>query len=115
MHLTDKQLAIMQVIVNKNEDGSCTDLDQILERLSYKTSKASLQFSIRALAAHGLIRKEPEWEKRRGRKRVLIRATGLAADFVHPKPITPSEEGAALDDLITSASPDPVVIEEIIE
>lgn len=76
MQLTAKQLHIMGVIVRGNEDGSFADLDQILKRLPYKTTKASLQFSIRALIAKGLIMKQGR-ENRRGRSRVVISPTQI--------------------------------------
>ena len=74
MHLTQKQLELIRVIGMRNPDGGATDLDQILERLSYKPTKQSLQFSIRALIAHNLIQKDAS-EKRRGRTRTLLSLT----------------------------------------
>lgn len=74
MHLTTKQLELLRVIGTRNPDGGATDLDQILERLSYAPTKQSLQFSIRALIAHNLIQKDAP-EKRRGRTRTLISLT----------------------------------------
>lgn len=74
MHLTIKQLELLSTIGRRNPDGGATDLDQLLERLSYRPSKQSIQFSIRALIAHGLIQKDPP-EKRRGRTRTLISLT----------------------------------------
>jgi hypothetical protein len=74
MHLTQKQIELLRVIGARNEDGSAVDLDQILETLPYKTTKQSLQFSIRALIAHALIQKDAP-EKRRGRTRTLISLT----------------------------------------
>jgi DNA-binding MarR family transcriptional regulator len=74
MHLTQKQLELLRVIGARNPDGGATDLDQILERLSYAPTKQSLQFSIRALVAHDLIKKDAP-EKRRGRTRTLISLT----------------------------------------
>ena len=44
MNLTDKQIEIMKVVSAAMPVAA--DLDQILERLSYRTSKASLQFSL---------------------------------------------------------------------
>jgi DNA-binding MarR family transcriptional regulator len=79
MKLTNKQIQIMQVIV-KGEGLDAekkfipVDLDQLLERLPYKTTKASIQFSIRALVAHDLIHKAGQ-EVRRGRQRVLLSPT----------------------------------------
>lgn len=74
MHLTTKQVELMRVIVTGNGVGEPADLDEILERVRYETSKQSLQFSIRALIAHKLIEKRGI-EKRRGRQRVVIQAT----------------------------------------
>ena len=74
MHLTVKQIALMKTIGQKNEDGTALDLDQIIERLSYTTTKASLQFSLRALIKHGLIEKLGK-EVRRGRAHQLIGVT----------------------------------------
>ena len=74
MHLTQKQLELIRVIGERNPDGSALDLDEILERLSYKPTKQSLQFSIRALIAHSLIQKDAP-EKRRGRTRTVISLT----------------------------------------
>lgn len=78
MHLyfTAKQFELMRIIGERNPDGTATDLDQILERLSYETSKQSLQFSIRALLNRDLIKKDGR-EKRRGRFRVVISLTEL--------------------------------------
>lgn len=74
MQLTVKQIALMKAIGKPNEDGSHRDLDQVLEELSYKTTKASLQFSIRALVKHGLIEKLGT-ETRRGRSRQCLSVT----------------------------------------
>lgn len=74
MHLTQKQIELIRVIGARNEDGSALDLDQILEALSYKPTKQSLQFSIRALVTHALIQKDAA-EKRRGRTRTVISLT----------------------------------------
>jgi DNA-binding MarR family transcriptional regulator len=74
MHLTLKQIELLNTIGRRNPDGGAIDLDQLIERLSYKPSKQSIQFSIRALIAHGLIQKDAP-EKRRGRTRTLISLT----------------------------------------
>lgn len=76
MHLTHKQIELISVIAKGNgADGPC-DLDEILDRVRYETSKQSIQFSIRALIARGLILKLGIF-KRRGRQRVVIQATPL--------------------------------------
>ena len=67
-------MELLRVIGTGNEDGSACDLDEILERVSYKPTKQSIQFSIRALISHGLIQKGPS-EKRRGRVRAIIELT----------------------------------------
>lgn len=81
MKYTDKQLAIMSVIaegngVNVVGDFVPVDIDQLLERLPYKTSKQSMQFSIRTLIKHGALTKG-ETDSRRGRKRRVYIATEL--------------------------------------
>lgn len=75
MNLTTKQKAILGLIVKANPDGPI-DLDQLIERLPYTTSKDSMHFSIRALVAKGLIEKGG-LENRRGRARRLITVTPL--------------------------------------
>lgn len=74
MHLTLKQIELLNTIGRRNPDGGAVDLDQLIERLTYKPTKQSVQFSIRALIAHGLIQKDAP-EKRRGRTRTLISLT----------------------------------------
>lgn len=104
MHLTTKQIELLRVIAAGNDDGSPADLDQILERVSYKPTKQSIQFSIRALIGHGLIEKLGT-DKRRGRQRVLIGATPLGQHYVGPLSITRSfvtsvEADEALEELV---------------
>lgn len=80
MNLTDHQLQIMNVLRRGNLDGSSVDLDQLLARLEaeegWKTNKASIQFSIRAMIRKELIEKA-ERETRRGRKRAVLQLTEL--------------------------------------
>lgn len=76
MKLTTKQIHLLTVIRDGNPDGRRADLDQILIRLPYETTKQSLQFSIRALIRKGLIQKE-DAEKRRGKRRRVIGLTDL--------------------------------------
>lgn len=75
--LTKKQYQQMRVIVDGVPDyygiHEAPDMDKLLEHLSYKTTKESMQFSIRALIKHGLI--EKKMEVRRGRKRVVFYPT----------------------------------------
>jgi hypothetical protein len=80
MILTTKQTQILDAILRGNPDGSWLDLDQLLEKLPYKTTKGSMQFSIRALVKHALIDKKP-LELRRGQSRVVFAPTGRAYDM----------------------------------
>lgn len=79
--LTTKQTELMNVIVRGNGPDDPPDLDEVLERVRYSTTKASLQFSIRALIKHGLVEKRGV-EKRRGRHRVVLEATPIGAAMV---------------------------------
>lgn len=72
--LSKKQIATLRVLVKGNPDGTFCDLDEVLERLPYKTTKQSFQFSIRALEKRGLIEKKPV-ETRRGQARRILAAT----------------------------------------
>jgi hypothetical protein len=76
MNLTIKQIEIMKVVVAGATAGAVVDIDQLLERLPYKTTKASLQFSLRAVERHGLIDRSFA-EHRRERLRRLIAPTEL--------------------------------------
>lgn len=80
MRLTDKQLEVLRVIAEANTDGTLADLDEVIERVSYKPTKQAIQFSIRALVGHELIEKQGA-EKRRGRNRVLLAVTPLGLHF----------------------------------
>lgn len=88
MHLTVKQVELLTVIAKGDGPGKPLDLDQILDRIRYETTKQSLQFSIRALVARELIEKLPV-EKRRGRQRRPIAATKLGYEAVQIKPEAP--------------------------
>lgn len=69
--LSAKQWQIMDVIIRANPDGTWVDFDQLLERLDYKPSKQSMQFSIRALLGRGLIEKKPTELRRNAQRRVF--------------------------------------------
>lgn len=69
--LSPKAFEVVRVIMRGNPDGSWVDLDQLLERLSYKPSKQSMQFTLRALIKRGLIEKKPEELRREAYRRVL--------------------------------------------
>lgn len=95
MNLTAKQQEVLLVAAARNADGSPVDLDQIIERVSYKPTKAAIQFTIRALIAHGLIQKVGN-EVRRDRMRVLIEATVLGQHF--SKVLKPSLAAALVEE-----------------
>lgn len=100
MHLTTKQIELMRVISAGNSDGSNVDLDQLLSRLSYRTTKASLQFSIRALINKDLIEKAAR-EVRRNRERQTIAVTLYGSGFF-PRPtlsgvLTAPEYGSEIE------------------
>lgn len=78
--LTDKQYRIMSVIVHGDgvdEAGNRipVDMARLLELLSYRTSRDSMQFSIRALIKNGLLVKSSDL--RRGARRVVYQPTKI--------------------------------------
>lgn len=90
MGLTTKQIKIMQQVVDGNgrdAQGNLNpiDLDELIERLDYKPTKESLQFSIRALIKHELIYKGPK-ELRRGRIRITIFPTDAGMTLITGRP-----------------------------
>lgn len=65
LFMTNKQIQVMKVILKGNgadESGNFipVDIDQLLERIPYETTKASMQFTIRYLIKKGCITKEHE-------------------------------------------------------
>ncbi len=84
MRLTPKQIDMLILIAKGNADGTLIDLDQLMERAAHQPTKASLQFSVRAMIASGLIEKAGT-EKRRDRRRVLFKATALGQHYVGPR------------------------------
>jgi len=107
MHLTTKQSELLRVISAGNGLDMPADLDEILERVRYETSKQSLQFSIRALIAHGLIFKKGI-EKRRGRQRQVIEATGEG----HAHMRVAKDSAAAVSEIIEGAEMDSAVFDD---
>ncbi len=75
--LSPKQWEILSHLLRGNPDGTWLDFDQLLERCSYKPSKESMHFSLRALVNRGLIEKKPT-EIRRGANRRILAPTALA-------------------------------------
>lgn len=72
--LSAKQREIIGIIVRANPDGTWVDLDQLIERLSYKPSKEAIQFSLRSLIDRGLIEKR-DLEMRRDAERRIYAPT----------------------------------------
>lgn len=78
---TTKQYMIMIVICDGNGLDEAlnfvpVDIDQLLERVAYRTGKDSMQFSVKVLIRDGFIKKD--YEKRRNAKRVIYIPTKLA-------------------------------------
>lgn len=90
MNLTVKQISIMRVIAAgnagevENSDRSRVDLDQLLDRIDYETSKASIQFSIRSLIKSGMIVKSDD--RRRGRLHVTYVPTEACHKILTRRP-----------------------------
>ena len=81
MKLTRKQREILKIVLEgnvseKNGRFCDADIDEILERLPYKTTKQSLQFSLRSLVAKKMVEKG-ECECRRGRSRRTFSPTEM--------------------------------------
>jgi hypothetical protein len=98
MNLTVKQIDIMKLVV-AGDDGAAFDLDRLIECLPYVTTKASFQFSLRALERHGLLDRSTHTEHRRGRIRRLVVASALGMGVVmgtgRPAPGPVSSGGSA--------------------
>jgi len=72
--MSSKQYQILDVLIRGNPDGSWIDIDQLLERLPYETTKPSIQHSIRILMRKGLMERK-NIERRRGSDRRLLAPT----------------------------------------
>jgi DNA-binding MarR family transcriptional regulator len=85
MRMTDKQFKLLRCLQEANPDGTVLDLDQLIDNLEknhgWETSKPSIQFSLRSLIREGLVEKCGT-EKRRNRRRVLLRITDLGRQVV---------------------------------
>lgn len=75
MRLTDNQLKILKVLLDKNTDGSEVDLDQLLDKLAVEydwvTTKAALQWSLRKLIKMDLVERLGTDVRRHRARRVL--------------------------------------------
>lgn len=77
MDLTDKQKIILKTIWLGHERGRFLDLDELLELITYKTTKQSMQFSIRALIKKGLLEKASGLRPRKREKQYQRRCYSL--------------------------------------
>lgn len=81
MNLTYRMIMILEVIMKRNPDGSMVDSDQIIERVDYEVTKPAIQFTLRRMVEHGVIEKSGN-DTRRGKKRVLYKATMLGREVL---------------------------------
>lgn len=87
--ISEKQRHILKAIVkgNRSEEGevlSWLDMDQLLEKIPYETSKDSMQFSLRHLIKRGyVVNGVPEI--RRERKRRVLMPTEAAVSLISPR------------------------------
>ena len=72
MRLTVKQMILLSEVAKGQKDNELVDMDQLVDHISYRPSKESLHFSLRALIKQGFIEKAG-LEQRRGKKRITFR------------------------------------------
>lgn len=80
--LSAKQMEALRVIANEDDGGKPLDIDTIVSRLSYKTTKQSFQFTIRSLINRELISKM-KCTTVRGKSRRLLKITSLGLFRLH--------------------------------
>lgn len=98
--VTPYQLEMLQKMVELQEcNKQLPDFDQLLGRLTWKPTKASAQFTIRAVIGKGLIKKEA-LQSRRGRLRVCYSLTEDGKLVLDPRVVK------TLEPLKTSAEAD---------
>ncbi|HHT4259136.1 TPA: hypothetical protein ACTYZB_004803 [Klebsiella variicola] len=81
MNLTSKQKDIIKTLSLGYERGHLLDLDELLEILPYRTTKQSMQFSLRALIKKGLVEKHecrPRGETLHSRRTLGLTVLGRA-------------------------------------
>lgn len=74
MYLTEHQRNVLEIIFRGNPDGTFVDMDQILERITKRTTKQAMQFTLRSLSVKDLIMKH-ERQRRRLRSRIVYSPT----------------------------------------
>lgn len=82
--------AIIEGTVNDEGERSYLDMDQLLVCLSYRTTKASIQFSLRVLERRRMIIRD--YEKRRDRRRAIFLPTKIALKVITNQFERPHEE-----------------------
>jgi hypothetical protein len=89
--LTKNQAELLKLVWKGNPEGEGgVDLDQLLDRVSWKPTKQAFHFSIRALSKRGFLKKEEALVLRRGRLRVVFNLTPEGSLFFDPRgPIQP--------------------------
>lgn len=93
--LTIKQRQVLRVILDgdgHDEEGKfiAVDMDRLLELIPYKTTKQSMQFTIRTLIRNGLLHKG-RFENRRGRQRITFVGTDLAYQILKGEKAGPQQ------------------------
>lgn len=68
---------ILELVLKRNSDGSLKDLNQLIEEVDYEVTKQAIQHTIRYLVRKRMMVKAGV-ESRRGKSRVVYRATDLA-------------------------------------
>lgn len=90
--VTPYQFEVLQRVSElQKRHGTAPDLDQILELLSWMPSKASVQFTLRAMVDKKLISKGPT-ELRRGRVRVVYLLERLGKQALDPRRVVADAE-----------------------
>lgn len=95
MNLTDHQRNVLEIIFRGNPDGTFVDIDQILERVARRTSKPSLQFTLRSLIEKHLVMKQIR-ERRRSRCRTVYSPTAESYATLRQEVDKAAEQLAAL-------------------
>jgi repressor of nif and glnA expression len=107
--MTRKQAEIMRVIFEAHKANNPIDLDELLDSISYETTKSSMQYSIRALIFKGWIEKGEKFRK--GRSHVTYRLTQRGETIM--KPATLSVEPPDMESL-SSEDISPIDFKEVL-
>jgi DNA-binding PadR family transcriptional regulator len=91
---------VIRIAEIKKQTGKLADFDQILETLSWKPSKHSAQFTIRAVIAKGFVKKTP-LELRRGRTRVCYELTTAGSLALDPRLAEPGVLRPEVESLVS--------------